>query len=188
MAAGAKVIWILFGNMSGFEEDIARLKNAYRAHRSVVEGLEYTLGIPERPQTQRSLKTLLVDVATRALVWHSHGAYNSSGEPKGHLVDRNSVEVKPSDVDGRRNTLEFAALFGCGIAKSEAMLRAWKRALGLDRYAGSNGSVEGRMYADTGRTWFWGKRYSSGRFGREPAAQKFAQYEFPVWMKKIAAR
>lgn len=177
----AKIVWVLFGNMTDFESDIDRLKNAYRSHRSTLRDRGYTLGIPNYPQSKDTLSRLLGgDDASRAVVWHSHGASGRWG-PRGHLVDRDGSEITPADIVALHIKLEFAALFGCSIAKDTRMLNEWRKAFGVAEHTGPPGSFESRMIADTRVTWFWGMRY--GRM--EPPAQRFAQYEFPRWVRRL---
>lgn len=180
MSEGARIIWVLFGEMTDFESDVDKLKDAYRRHSRVAAERGYTLGLPKYFQTKRTLLALLGDRATRALIWHSHGAYTGWG-PKGNIVDREKVEISPADLESLGLQLDFAAVFGCAIAKDAERYKAWKRALGLARHPGGYGTFASRMIADTEKTWFWGRRY--GRL--EPAAQKFAEYQFPRWVADL---
>jgi len=187
MPEGAKIIWILFGDMSGFEPDIGKLKSAYQYHNSVVTDHGYTLGIPDYLQSKQTFLNLIGDTATHGFVWHSHGVYDSHGEPRGFLADKDQQSIKPGDLVRKSPNMEFAALFGCAIAKDTTTYDAWKRACGLQGFQGATGRFESRLRADVIRTWFWGGRYGgeSTRFAMKPGAQEFAQFEFPRWVEKL---
>ncbi len=187
MSEGAKTIWILFGDMSGFESDVVKLKSAYKFHNSVVTDTGYTLGIPDYLQSKQAFQNLIGDTATHGFVWHSHGVYDRNGEPRGFLADKDKQLIKPSDLARKSPNMEFAALFGCAVAKDTAAYYAWKRACGLQQFQGAIGSFESRLRSDVMKTWFWGARYGdeSNRFAMKPGAQEFALHEFPRWVEKL---
>jgi hypothetical protein len=180
MAECAKIVWIMFGNIERFESDVEQLKKAYRGHKGSADNCGYTLGIPDYPQTKSSLRTLLQDRATRGLVWHSHGA-GTMGGFTGQIITSPMEPLSAGDLSGWNLKLEFAALFGCGIAKDSATLGSWKRAFGLDRYGGNNGSFESRFVADTVSSWFWGQKANV-----KASAQRFAEHELLLWLKRLS--
>jgi hypothetical protein len=71
---GAKVIWILFGNMDGVEARRLQLEAIYRRQLPAAEAKGYTLGFSQPQGTStKAFIQLIKDPATYMFIWHSHG-------------------------------------------------------------------------------------------------------------------
>jgi hypothetical protein len=131
----AKMIWILFGDLVGFDDYRAALTEHYELHRSACGEKGYYLGYSQ-PQGTSKIGFLnhLRDDATYAIVWHSHGTNERRDSRTGEvLVDRGSIvaaddlTISPAEIGPVSTNLRAIALWGCLVGRNHD----WEKKLKL---------------------------------------------------------
>lgn len=133
MSEGARIIWIIFGDMSGGESVRDKLTAHYNGLRKDADKKGITLGFLSASATKKTFFKLIAEPAMVAFVWHSHGEYSPFAT--GNMLAAGGEPVMASEIKriAVSKRLQFAALLGCGAFPSEAMRQEWLRALHLDR-------------------------------------------------------
>ena len=178
MAVGARIIWIMFGDMGGATSVQEELTAHYQGLKKDADGSGITLGFPRGTVTRQAFLKLICEAATVAFVWHSHGEYTPFAT--GNMLAAGGEPIRASEVARFpvSKRLQFAALLGCGAFSSESIRQAWLRAFGLDRLS----EPTRRLYAFGGtitakemRTF--SERHTYGQVG---------PYRFPDWLGMVS--
>jgi len=123
----AKMIWILFGDLAGFDDYSVELTKRYELHRSACADKGYYLGFSQPKGTSKTgFLNHVRDETTYAVVWHSHGTNESrdrsSGKvlvERGSIVSADSLIISPDELGSSVSTnLRAAALWGCLVGRN----------------------------------------------------------------------
>lgn len=192
-------IWILFGDLRGFEEHEKLMREVYKKRQkeinepSVLDVLldrpthRLVCGLPTGTTTKQALLTYLSDPGTLALAWHSHGI-RRNGSATGEVACANQEILGPGEIKTVSPNLAFAAFIGCEVRANAAMEKAWIGALKLDRFQDAarrfTASGEGVRLWDQ---WTLTGRTVSG-YGRdfaEGTASRFDQFKLSDWIEQL---
>jgi hypothetical protein len=164
MGDKVRAIYILFGDVKGYELLVPEMKEGYLKYKHRLEDKGYTLAIPEFYCSKQALQYLVRDSATVGVVWDSHGFY-SGDNPLAELSDSKGESIKFSDITGANKEMQVVALLGCGIG---ARRQEWIKAFGLNRLS------DARRFFATGLT-----------LNSDQEKRAFINYEFPYWIDHI---
>lgn len=181
MGEKAKIVWILFGDMHGFEDSISTLRNIYKRYERSLQAKGYTLGMPKILSSKRGFLYHISVPATWALVWHSHGKYNLHSQPKGNIVDIDQQVIRPTDVKLASPNLHFVGLLGCGMAVQKS---AWLQAFGLKKIVDSNRRIAGSgdyvCFGNCNKAWNYPQD-----FVESYRSNPLLPYNFKSWASKL---
>jgi hypothetical protein len=127
--ADAKMVWVLFGNMSNLDDLRSKVATAYLRHKQKLDEKGYYLGIPPMPGTSKhGFLNYIADDTTHAVVWNSHG--NLGGRfPDGALVAADNQAITPTDVARVSKNLRAVALWGCLMGR----VQGWRESFRLQK-------------------------------------------------------
>jgi hypothetical protein len=118
---GAKVIWILFGDIRGAETRRPMLESIYRKHQAAAEAKGYTIGFSQPQGTStKAFIHLIKDPVTYMFIWHSHG----TGDGGIWTADE---PLNPALVGRAGPNVKKVALWACKAGHN----RIWHTTLGL---------------------------------------------------------
>ena len=186
MAEGAKIIWVLFGDIKTLNGKPAtkyqqRIVTAYRRHEKQLNSKGYTLGFGSEPYcSKKAFLYLLAERATFGMIWHSHG--NRLGQLTGGLGET----ISPGDIVDVSENLHFAAIWGCDIQHSAY---EWRRVLNLNKKYPQD---SGKRFASHPGAIF-DQDYDLGSFAMEPPPVQFIDtvnrfypyYPFREWIELL---
>ena len=145
MTDGARIIWVLFGDLEGVKGGetacVNELCAIYWRYKGKLESRGFSLGMkyipPEEGKSdsrlgmsqgrtsKKAFLQLVAEPATVAVVWHSHGVQNQWGLT-GEISADCGARINPRDITVVSPRLQFVALLAC--IGSSAHATSWSTA------------------------------------------------------------
>jgi len=182
MTDGARIIWVLFGDLKfqdGKEVDetafVNELRGIYRRYKGRAESKGLALGMQRDKTSKKAFLQLVAEPATVAIAWHSHG-----DAATGEIVAGCNTDISPRDITGVSSRLQFVALLGC--VGTSGNRERWIKAFRLNRF----GDAKRRLttYPDTEGTT---RRDDLVKFANGSHSWKrlFGFPTFPQWLDEL---